>query len=98
MHIISPRIADLWLSPFCHLLCGMNLAFYLIFTFNWYRNHIKESFRATLLPPPKNEAEGPTGFGISLEDLWRGCVPIRMISENIELITRGNGLANFYNH
>ena len=33
--LISPRIADLWLSPFCHLRCGINLAFCLIFTFNW---------------------------------------------------------------
>ena len=35
----------------------------------------KESFRATFLPPPMNEAEGPTGSGISLEDLLGGRVP-----------------------
>lgn len=39
------------------------------------REDIEESFRATLLPQPVNETEGPTGFGISLEDLLGGHVP-----------------------
>ena len=46
-----------------------------IYKANEDENDIKQSFRATLLPPPMNEAEAPTGFGISLEDLLGGRVP-----------------------
>ncbi|KAG0136172.1 hypothetical protein HOY82DRAFT_599332 [Tuber indicum] len=44
---------------------------------------IEESFRATLLPPPTKEAKAPTGFGISLEDLFGGRVPDNQDPENV---------------
>jgi len=46
-----------------------------IYKANEDENDIEQFFRATLLPPPMNEAQAPTGYGISLEDLLGGSVP-----------------------
>jgi len=54
-----------------------------IYKANEDENDIKQSFRATLLPPPRNEAEVPAGFGISLEALLRCRVPNNHDPKNV---------------